>query len=86
MDENEPLVAGVELGGTKCIAVLARGPAIIAEERIETGDATPTLAALRAIMVKGVGFWAFKEQVLALLIFAFVTAGVSVLRLRRQGG
>lgn len=44
------------------------------------------LAALRAIMVKGVGFWAFKEQVLALLIFAFVTAGVSVLRLRRQGG
>jgi ABC-2 type transport system permease protein len=44
------------------------------------------LAALRAIMVKGVGFWAFKEQVLALLIFAFVTSGVSVLRLRRQAG
>ena len=44
------------------------------------------LAALRAIMVKGVGFWAFKEQVLALVIFAFVTAGVSVLRLRRQAG
>jgi ABC-2 type transport system permease protein len=44
------------------------------------------LAALRAIMVKGVGFWAFKEQVLALVIFAVVTAGVSVLRLRRQAG
>jgi ABC-type multidrug transport system permease subunit len=41
------------------------------------------LAALRAIMVKGAGFWAFKEQVLALAIFALVTAGASVLRLRR---
>jgi ABC-2 type transport system permease protein len=44
------------------------------------------LAALRAIMVKGVGLWAFKEQVVALLIFAAVTAGISVLRLRRQAG
>jgi ABC-2 type transport system permease protein len=40
------------------------------------------LAALRAIMVKGTGFWAFKEQVIALAIFALVTAGGSVLRLR----
>ncbi len=43
------------------------------------------LAALRAIMVKGVGFQAFGDQVLALLIFAAVTGGLSVLRLRRQG-
>ncbi len=43
------------------------------------------LAALRAIMLKGVGFWAFKEQVLALVVFAVVMGGVSVLRLRRQG-
>lgn len=42
------------------------------------------LAALRAIMLKGVGFWAFKEQVLALLIFAVVTSAVSVVRLGRQ--
>ena len=42
------------------------------------------LAALRAIMLKGVGFWAFKDQVLALVIFALVTCGVSVLRLRGQ--
>ncbi|MGO9309802.1 MAG: ABC transporter permease [Spirochaetia bacterium] len=42
------------------------------------------LAALRAVMLKGVGFWAFKEQVLALVIFALVTSAVSVLRLRRQ--
>jgi drug efflux transport system permease protein len=43
------------------------------------------LAALRAIMVKGVGFWAFEDQVLALVIFALVTGGLSVLRLRRRG-
>ena len=42
------------------------------------------LAALRAIMLKGVGFWAFKDQVLALVIFAVATSALSVLRLRRQ--
>jgi fructokinase len=67
MDENEPLVAGVELGGTKCIAVLARGPAIIAEERIETGDATPTLAALRAIIAG----WQLTSPIRALGIASF---------------
>jgi ABC-2 type transport system permease protein len=43
------------------------------------------LSALRSIMLKGVGFWAYKEQVLALLLFAAATAAGSVLRLRRQG-
>ena len=42
------------------------------------------LAALRAIMLKGVGLWAFKDQVLALVIFAVATSGISVIRLRRQ--
>ena len=42
------------------------------------------LAALRAIMLKGVGFWAFKDQVLALIIFALATSTLSVLRLRRR--
>jgi fructokinase len=50
MDETEPLVAGVELGGTKCIAVLARGTTIVAEERIETGEGKPTVAALHRIL------------------------------------
>src|SRR4051794_16264306 len=50
MDESEPLVAGVELGGTKCIAVLARGTTIIAEERVETGEGKPTIEALRRIL------------------------------------
>jgi ABC-2 type transport system permease protein len=40
------------------------------------------LAALRAIMLKGVGLWAIKDQVLALVIFAVATSGISVLRLR----
>jgi ABC-2 type transport system permease protein len=42
------------------------------------------LAALRAIMLKGVGLWAFRDQVLALIIFALATSALSVLRLRRQ--
>jgi ABC-2 type transport system permease protein len=43
------------------------------------------LSALRSIMLKGAGFWACRNQVGALLLFAAVTAGGSVLRLRRQG-
>jgi len=43
------------------------------------------LAALRAIMVKGVGFAAFGDQVLALVIFAAAAGGLSVARLRRRG-
>jgi ABC-2 type transport system permease protein len=42
------------------------------------------LSALRSIMLKGAGFWACRDQVGALLLFAAVTAGGSVLRLRRQ--
>jgi ABC-2 type transport system permease protein len=44
------------------------------------------LAALRAIMLKGVGLRDFADQVLALAAFAFVAGGLSVLRLRRRGG
>jgi ABC-2 type transport system permease protein len=43
------------------------------------------LSALRAIMVKGVGFGAFADQVLALAAFAAATSALSVMRLRRQG-
>jgi fructokinase len=46
-DSSEPpLVAGVELGGTKAVAVLARGSEIIERRRIPTGDPPPTLEAL----------------------------------------
>lgn len=44
-----PVVAGVELGGTKCIAVVARDGAIIARERWATGDdPVATLSAIAA--------------------------------------
>jgi fructokinase len=48
-DENTtdpPLIAGVELGGTKSFAVLARGTEIVERLRIPTTDPAPTLTAL----------------------------------------
>ena len=38
MTDDEPLIAGVELGGTKCIAVLARGREIVQRAQWPTGD------------------------------------------------
>lgn len=47
MTANEPLIAGVELGGTKCIAVTARGREIISRAQWPTGDdAAATLRTL----------------------------------------
>jgi fructokinase len=47
----EPLVAGVELGGTKCVCVLASAaPDIRAEQRIATGAPQETLAAVREVL------------------------------------
>lgn len=43
-----PLVAGVELGGTKCIAVLARGTQVLARTSVPTIHPAETLAALLA--------------------------------------
>jgi fructokinase len=45
------LVAGVELGGTKCICILARGPDdIVAEDRIDTRNPEETLTAITALL------------------------------------
>ena len=38
MSATEPLVAGVELGGTKCIAVIARGLGIMQRAQWPTSD------------------------------------------------
>ena len=38
MTSTEPLIAGVELGGTKCIAVIARGREIVSRAQWPTGD------------------------------------------------
>lgn len=46
-----PLIAGVELGGTKCIAILASGPDRVLEEvRIPTTTPDETLPALEAAL------------------------------------
>jgi len=45
--------AGVELGGTKCIAILAEGPGrIVARETVATTSPDETLTALRAIIAR----------------------------------
>ena len=41
-----PLVAGIELGGTTSVAVLARGRTILDRLEIPTGEPAPMLAAL----------------------------------------
>jgi len=43
-----PLVAGVELGGTKCIALLARGTDVLARTTVATASPAETLAALKS--------------------------------------
>ncbi|HEU4961514.1 MAG TPA: ROK family protein [Sphingomonas sp.] len=46
-----PPIAGVELGGTKCVCILARGPDdIVAERRITTTDPVTTLGAIEAAL------------------------------------
>ena len=51
MSEAAPIYAGVELGGTKCIVVLAREPhEIIARETVPTAAPEETLTALEQIL------------------------------------
>jgi fructokinase len=48
---DAPLVAGVELGGTKCVCLLASGPDDIrGEVRVPTRGPTETLAAIDAVL------------------------------------
>lgn len=46
MIEDDRLVAGIELGGTKAIALIARGREILASARFPTGAPERTLAAI----------------------------------------
>ncbi len=51
MSEAAPLTAGIELGGTKCVCMLARGPdSIEAEERIPTTRPDETLARIETVI------------------------------------
>ena len=62
MSERGPLFAGVELGGTKCVCLLASGPESVREEvRIDTSTPGETLGAIRDVLEgwrAGVGFGA----------------------------
>lgn len=55
--QDQPLIAGIELGGTKCICVLARGPDAVDEEvRIPTATPAETLPAIEAVLDRWRGF------------------------------
>ncbi len=53
---HPPLIAGLELGGTKCVALLAGGPGDV-RDRITVSTTTPadTMAALEAVLDR----WSF---------------------------
>ena len=51
MSDHLPLIAAVELGGTKCVCLLGSGPdAIVDRRRIPTGAPDETLAAIEAVL------------------------------------
>ena len=57
MTKRPPLIAGVELGGTKCVCILARGPGEVeAEVRLPTAAPGETLAAIEAVLDGWSGF------------------------------
>jgi fructokinase len=69
IDRNEsPLVAGVELGGTKCVCVLATGPGDVRDEvRLATTTPDETLAGIRSVLDR----WAAGPGFAALGIASF---------------
>lgn len=68
MSDRSPLLAGVELGGTKCVCLLASGPDDIREE-VRIGTTTPgeTLAAIRTVLAG----WRDREGFAALGVASF---------------
>ncbi len=65
---DAPLIAGVELGGTKCVCVLAVGPdRLVAEDRVPTTDPEETLAAIERILDR----WQTEHRFAALGLASF---------------
>lgn len=65
---TEALYAGAELGGTKCILILAHGPGdIVAREQIPTGQPEVTLSAIEQVLAA----WKSEHQFTALGIASF---------------
>jgi fructokinase len=51
MSSKKPLLAGVELGGTKCVCILGTGPNDISEQStIRTGEREATIAQINAVL------------------------------------
>lgn len=68
MEDQSPLLAGIELGGTKSIAVLARGGTILARASLATSaDPAATLAAVVAV----IGGWHAERPLAAIGIASF---------------
>jgi len=49
------VIVGLELGGTKCVASLARGRELVDQRRVPTSDAATTMAALCSIVDEWTG-------------------------------
>jgi len=65
---GQPLIAGIELGGTKCVCLLASGPDDIRDEaRLPTTTPEETLGAIRAVL----GRWAVGPGFAAIGIAGF---------------
>jgi len=69
---DEHLIAGVELGGTKAIAVLARGRTILDSIKVPTTSPTETLGALS----HRIAAWNGSEAISALGVASFGPIGV----------
>ena len=50
------IIAGVELGGTKCLCVLSRYGAIVEQARVDTTDPAATMAGIEAALDGWRGF------------------------------
>jgi fructokinase len=64
---SAPLVAGLELGGTKCVCTLARGNEIVAQQTVPTTLPHETLPAIEGVLD---GWWA-EQQFEALGVASF---------------
>jgi fructokinase len=76
MDHAEPLVAGVELGGTKSVALIARGTTIIEQARFPTADPAATLDAIGDTLTR----WRAAEPFEAIGIGSFGPIGLDPAR------
>ena len=76
MDDAEPLVAGIELGGTKSVALIARGSTIVAQLRFPTADPATTLEAIGDALAR----WRAAEPFEAIGIGSFGPLGLDPAR------